>query len=162
MPGWLDWAMHWPVCLLDLSSSVCWVTWPTRRTSQWIRWQRVVRSTCLVGSDQYLRCVLTKWVVCQRTWLQLFFRWFWLSPTLISFLSSGNAYFSFILIFSTFYHLFRKTVTFHTWIGKIVPINRTCLSLILWGFRRHIADIFGTTRMLRAPFFGMLIKEAYL
>ncbi len=34
-----------------------------------------------------------------------------LSPkyTLISFLSIGNAYFSFILLLSTFYSLFRKT-----------------------------------------------------
>ena len=69
-----------------------------------------------------------------------------LSPksNLISFLSIGNVYFSFVLLlFSTFYNLLERLhnisrMNFH----KTEPINCTFLSCILQGFPRHMADIF--------------------
>ena len=60
-----------------------------------------------------------------------------LSPkyTLVSFLSIGNAYFS-----------FRKTE----------PINRTSSCRILWGFPQRMADLFGTTGKPWTLSFGFL------
>ena len=61
----------------------------------------------------------------------------------ISFLPIGNAYFSFVLLFSTSYNLFQKaTYNFMHEFCKTKPINRTSSSRILLGFPRHLADIF--------------------
>ena len=60
-----------------------------------------------------------------------------LSPnyTWKSFLSNDNAYFSFILQFSTFCSLFRKATEHFTHeFRKTELINRTCLSRILCGY----------------------------
>ena len=66
-----------------------------------------------------------------------------LSPKYIFF---GNAYFSFILLFSTFYSLFRNTTYHFTYeFRKTEPINRTSSCRILWGFSQRMVDLFGTT-----------------
>ena len=81
-----------------------------------------------------------------------------LSPksTFASFLSIGNAYFSFTLLFSTFYSLFRHTKHFTHEFRKTEPINRTSSSRILWGFPQRMADLFGTTGKPWTPSFGFL------
>ena len=77
--------------------------------------------------------------------------------TLVSFLSIGNAYFSFILLFSTFYSLFRHTIKYfmHEF-RKTELINRACSCRILRGFPLRMADLFDTTGKPWTPSFRLL------
>ena len=76
--------------------------------------------------------------------------------TSISFLLIGNAYFSFILLFSTFCSLFTNTNILSMNFVKTEPKNCTCSSHILLSFPQHMADIFGTMGKPRMPSFGFL------